>query len=467
MAKIKTMYECTECGLQQSKWFGRCPDCGEWNTAEEKTVSSEVKKNVPTTLGNITGQRQKPKKLREVESKDYIRIKTGIDEIDKLFGGGIVQDSVNILSSPPGGGKSSLCAMLSQNIAKQGKTVLYVSGEESEKQVKLRCNRFFGEDIHDNIYFTNETCVDFLKDDIKEIKPSLIIIDSIQTLFVQELLPKRAGGITQISASTEELIKVCKGNNIAAILISQVTKDDTLRGGRDVEHAVDTCIVMERDEKSTLVMAHCTKARFADTNYCALMVMTGKGLLPADPSMFYTKRSEGIIGCAYTSSIIGIRPIVTEVQSLVDQTVYPTPIRTPKGITKPELQLICTILEKRAGISLNFKDVYTQITGGLKIDEPAVMLSVLMAIGSSATDKEIPSDVAFLGELSLTGEIMKVSNVERRIEELSRLGFKKVYIPKGNLNEKITSNIEIIEINNVLECTNMVFNENNRKRKLI
>ena len=217
MAKIKTIYECTSCGFQQAKWFGKCPDCNEWNTAEEITVSNEPKKPMPTSIGNVEGQRQKPKRLKTVESQDYVRISTGIDEIDKLFGGGIVQDSVNILSSPPGGGKSSLCALLSQNIAKQGKTVLYISGEESEKQVKLRFNRFFDENIHDNIYFTNETCVDFLKEDIKSIKPTLIIIDSIQTLFVQELLPKRAGGVTQISAATEELIKLCKSNNIAAI----------------------------------------------------------------------------------------------------------------------------------------------------------------------------------------------------------------------------------------------------------
>lgn len=439
-------FVCSECGFKVPKWQGKCPSCGSWNTFEEQIETGTVKK---LTLSD--GRR--PQKLREVESSDHQRFSTGIGEFDRVLGGGIVRDSLVIITAEPGSGKSTILTQMCNNVAMSGKRVLYISGEESEGQVKARSERIL-ENISENIWIKSETCMDRVKEYIKELDPELVVIDSIQTMYLEEALPSRAGGPVQVMSCTDELMAIAKRDKRAIFIVGHLTKNNELAGVKRLEHMVDTVIYLEGDRRQQLRIMRAVKNRFGNTDEIGIFQMDEKGLVPIENpcSYFLTSREEDPVGCALTVSMEGTRPLIVEIESLVDKSAFGTPMRIAEGINRQQLQVLTAILEKRAKMQLGFKDVYVKVSGGLKLTEPAVNLGVLMAVASSYLDKPLDRKSVYIGEVGLTGDIKPVTHMERRLKELDRLGFKKAFIPKGNLQRPVELNtLQVVEVSNICE----------------
>lgn len=458
--KEKKSYVCSSCGYSTSKWMGRCPECGEWNSLEETIVKPTFPSR--STRAIAIDKSDGANKLRSVKTNVNERIVTGISEYDRLMGGGIVRDSVSILSSPPGGGKSTLALKIANNTAKQGFNILYASGEESAGQIKNRADRIL-DGIEDNIWIISTTSMNRVLSEIDKIDPDIIIVDSIQTFALEEFYPSRAGNPTQTMECAGELVHIAKGGlkPRAVIIIGQMNKNDELAGLRALEHLVDTVLIMDGDSQDELRSIIATKNRFGSTGEMGFFAMTEKGLVAIEnPSEFFmTKRTanEAVSGSALTVVREGSRPIICEIESLVSKSFMPYPLRTGEAFRKEQLNTLISILEQRCGINLYDKNIVIKITGGLKPREQSVNMAAMMSIVSSVLDKPIQNDTAFIADVGLTGELKKVPAVESRVRELARMGFKNVYIAKTEGNIKKPDGIEIYEMKTLREVMISLF----------
>ena len=449
MAKVKNIYVCSNCGYETPKWLGKCPDCNNWNTFEEEVV--QVKSTRKSTTVARTPKKT-AKKLTEVTSSKSDRIVTGINEFDRVMGGGIVKDSITIITARPGAGKSTLLLQVADCIAKKGNKVIYASGEESDSQIKNRADRILDK-INDNIWVLQETSLDNVVDSINEIDPDLVIIDSIQTFTMEGYLPARAGSPTQTMECANELLRVAKNEKRqrAVIIVGQMTKADELAGLRALEHLVDTVLIIEDDNDEELRVLVSSKNRFGSTGETGFFQMTERGMISIDnPSEFFmTKRDEGELVSGSTLTVIkeGSRAIITEVESLVSKTFTPYPTRIGETLGKDKLNTLISILEQRGGINLYDKNVIIKTTGGMRIREQGINLSVIMSIVSSVKQKGIEGNIAFIADVGLTGELKKVPSLESRVKELARMGITRVYVAKDSFAKGIVFNdIEVIQL---------------------
>ncbi len=455
--KYKIAFKCKNCGYESSKWVGCCPECSNWNTLEEVTV--EAKKNKSASTRKV----KKIARLTEIQATNSDRIVTGINEFNRVMGGGIVRDSITIITAKPGAGKSTLLLQVAADVAARGLKVLYASGEESESQIKSRADRLF-EKIETGVWVYSDNSMDNVLEVVTQIDPDLVIVDSIQTFVLEGFPGSRAGSPTQTMECANELLKLAKDpvKPRAVFLVGQMNKSEEIAGLRALEHLVDAVLILDGDNEEELRGLSVSKNRFGSTWERGYFSMTEGGLVSIDnPSEFfmtYREQDERVSGCALTVVKDGSRPIIVEIESLVSKTFTPYPSRIGECIRREQLSTLISILEQRGKISLFDKDVVIKTTGGLKFKEPAVNLSIIMSIVSSVFDKEIPNDTAFISDVGLTGELKKVPSLELRIRELDRRGFKRVYVAKNALMRSLdVKNIKVIELKSLQDVIKNVF----------
>ena len=445
MAKPSTIFVCSNCGNESSKWFGRCPACNEWNTCYEEKVNlkSSGKSTIKKTATTV--------KLDDVKKQDILRAKTGFNELDRVLGGGLVKGSLTLLGGEPGIGKSTLILQICDKIKGEGQ-VLYVSGEESAQQIKIRADRLAIK--NNDIVFLGETDIDVIEDAILKTNPKLVIIDSIQTMYSDEIT-SGPGSVSQVREITARIMKMCKQQEITTIIIGHVTKDGNIAGPRVLEHMVDTVLYLEGERYFSYRILRGVKNRFGSTNEIGMFEMNDIGMCEIDnpSSALLSEKNENVAGSIVVASIEGTRPILVELQALTATSVFGMPRRTANGIDYNRLTLLIAVLEKRTGLPLGNQDVYLNIVGGIKINEPALDLGIILAVSSSYKNIPIPNDVIAIGEVGLTGEVRSVNQIEKRIKEAEKLGFKKCIIPESNKKLlKDTYKLDIIGVKNILEA---------------
>ncbi|MDN5446907.1 MAG: DNA repair protein RadA, partial [Lactococcus lactis] len=451
MAKKKSSFVCQNCGYKSAKYLGRCPNCGEWSSFVEEVEVQEVKNQ----RVSMTGERSKPLKLDEVELFDTPRIETDLDEFNRVLGGGVVPGSLVLIGGDPGIGKSTLLLQVSTQLASRGR-VLYVSGEESAQQIKLRAERLG--DIDRDFYLYAETNMQSIRAEVERLKPNFLIIDSIQTIMTPEIQSTQ-GSVSQVREVTGELMQIAKTNDIATFIVGHVTKEGQLAGPRMLEHMVDTVLYFEGERNNTFRILRAVKNRFGSTNEIGIFEMQGHGLVEVtNPSeVFLEERLEGSTGSAIVCALEGTRPILVEIQALTTPTMFGNAKRTTSGLDFNRVSLIMAVLEKRTGLLMQNQDAYLKSAGGVKLDEPAIDLAVAVAVASSY--KELPTDAreCFIGEIGLTGEIRRVTRIEQRLNEAAKLGFKKVYAPKNSIvGIDIPEQIQVIGVTTLTECLKLV-----------
>ncbi|MFS9070085.1 DNA repair protein RadA [Streptococcus gordonii] len=452
MAKKKTTFVCQNCEYHSPKYLGRCPNCGAWSSFVEEVEAAEVKH----ARVSLTGEKTRPMKLAEITSIDVNRTKTEMDEFNRVLGGGVVPGSLVLIGGDPGIGKSTLLLQVSTQLSHQG-AVLYVSGEESAEQIKLRAERLG--DIDSEFYLYAETNMQNIRTEIEKNKPDFLIIDSIQTVMSPEISSVQ-GSVSQVREVTAELMQLAKTNNIATFIVGHMTKEGTLAGPRTLEHMVDTVLYFEGERQHTFRILRAVKNRFGSTNEIGIFEMQSGGLVEVvNPSeVFLEERLDGATGSSIVVTMEGTRPILAEVQALVTPTMFGNAKRTTTGLDFNRASLIMAVLEKRAGLLLQNQDAYLKSAGGVKLDEPAIDLAVAVAIASSYKDLPTNPQECFIGEIGLTGEIRRVNRIEQRINEAAKLGFTKVYAPKNSLNGlKVPDNIQVIGVTTIGEVLKKVF----------
>ncbi|MBT8272543.1 MAG: DNA repair protein RadA [Bacteroidia bacterium] len=441
MSKIKTSFFCQSCGNQYAKWQGQCTACKEWNTIVEELVQKTDKKDWNISNRPI-GRTSKPLRLNEIDASQETRLQTSDNEFDRVLGGGIVAGSLVLLGGEPGIGKSTLLLQIALKLPYK---TLYVSGEESQKQIKMRAERI--QPVQDNCFILTETKTQNIFKQIEGLKPEIVIIDSIQTLH-SDYIDSSAGSISQIKECTSEFIKFAKETATPVLLIGHITKDGHIAGPKILEHMVDTVLQFEGDRNHVFRILRAHKNRFGSTNELGIYEMLGSGLREvSNPSdILITKKDEDLSGNAVAVTLEGMRPLLIEVQALVSTAVYGTPQRSATGFNAKRLNMLLAILEKRAGFKLGMKDVFLNITGGITVDDPAIDLAVIAAILSSNEDTPIDEKLCFAAELGLSGEIRPVQRVEQRILEAEKLGFSTIVISKhSKVNLKNTAiNLKMI-----------------------
>lgn len=427
MSKVKTAFFCQNCGSQYAKWQGQCNACKQWNTIVEEIIQKEDKPTWRTPVSEIK-KAAKPLKIREIDSAHEVRMDTCDGELNRVLGGGIVPGSLILLVGEPGIGKSTLLLQISLKLPYK---TLYVSGEESQKQIKMRAERI--NPNSENCYILTETKTQNIFRQIQEIEPEILIIDSIQTLHT-EYIEASPGSISQIRETTAELIKFAKETNIPVILIGHITKDGNIAGPKILEHMVDTVLQFEGDRNHVYRILRSLKNRFGSTSELGIYEMLGSGLREvSNPSeILISHKDASLSGTAIATTLEGMRPLMIEIQALVSTAVYGTPQRSTTGYNAKRLNMILAVLEKRAGFRLGTKDVFLNITGGISIDDPAIDLAVVAAILSSNEDIPIEEGFCFAGEVGLSGEIRPVNRVDQRIQEAEKLGFSTIFVSKYN-----------------------------------
>ena len=432
MRAPRTVFACQECGAQSPKWLGKCPDCNAWNSfIEEKPLAA-----VPDLRGAAVPMGgQKARLIGQVEATSAERLTTGISEFDRVLGGGVVPGSLVLLGGEPGIGKSTLLLQAASHFAGAFGPVLYCSGEESVHQIKLRGDRLGVR--ADRLYLLAETCVERLLEEVDRLKPALLIVDSIQTVFSLKL-QSAPGSVSQVRQAATDLLFTAKGRNLPTILVGHVTKDGALAGPKVLEHVVDTVLYFEGEQHHAHRIVRAVKNRFGAVSELGVFEMTGEGLLPVpNPSkLFLAERPSSAPGSAVLSTIEGSRPILVEVQALVSSATFGNAQRTANGLDRSRLTLLLAVLDKRVGLSLATDDVFVNVAGGLTVDEPAADLAVLAAVASSVRNRVIPSDVVVFGEVGLAGEVRSTTQAALRVREAAQLGFKRCVLPHGNLAAK-------------------------------
>ncbi|BAK93348.1 MAG: DNA repair protein RadA [Tetragenococcus halophilus] len=452
--KVKTQFECQNCGYISPRYLGKCPNCGSWNSMVEEKLQDTTDRRNRTTL---TGSKMQPTLLKDVVPKKEPRVKTSLDELNRVLGGGVVPGSMILLGGDPGIGKSTLLLQVSQQLAATGGTVLYVSGEESAEQIKLRAQRLG--DAENDFYLFAETGMQDIRETIEKLQPDYVIIDSIQTM-TQPDISSVAGSVSQVRETTAELLKIAKSNEIAVFVVGHVTKEGSIAGPRMLEHMVDTVLYFEGDKYQSFRILRAVKNRFGSTNEIGIFEMYEQGLKEvSNPSqVFLEERLEGTSGSAIVVAMEGTRPILVEIQALVTPTMFGNAKRTATGLDFNRVSLIMAVLEKRAGLLLQNQDAYLKAAGGVKLNEPAIDLAIAISIASSYKEKGTKPTECFIGEIGLTGEIRRVSAIEQRVKEVQKLGFEKVYIPKNNLSGwKAPADIEVVGIATLDEALKRIF----------
>jgi len=451
MSKTKTTFFCQNCGTQYAKWIGKCTACNEWNTIVEEIVQKEEKRTWKQSSApkKIT----KALKIVDIELNDEDRIPTKNNELDRVLGGGLVRGSVLLLGGEPGIGKSTLLLQVALTITKK---VLYVSGEESQNQIKMRAERLANK--NDNCLILTETKTQNIFKNIEDIQPDVLIIDSIQTLHT-DAIEASPGSISQIRETTAELIKFAKETETPVILIGHITKDGNIAGPKILEHMVDVVLQFEGDRNHTYRIVRAQKNRFGSTSELGIYEMQSIGLREIEnPSeILISQKDESLSGTAIAATLEGMRPLMIEVQALVSTAVYGTPQRSATGYNIKKLNMLLAVLEKRAGFRLGSKDVFLNITGGIKVDDPAIDLAVVSAILSSNDDDPIPQEFCFAAEVGLAGEIRPVNRIEQRIIEAEKLGFTKIFISKFNKLSKNNFKIKVVLVSKIEDIYNHLF----------
>lgn len=448
MAKAKTIFVCNECGYESAKWLGKCPACNEWNSFVEEKIQ---KTDNLVVAGNENKKVNKPMALNTVEGKESYRTPTGFAELDRVLGGGIVKGSLILVGGEPGIGKSTLILQLCDKVKGDGK-VLYVSGEESAEQIKIRADRLNIK--NDDLMFLGETDIDNVQSAILELNPKLVIIDSIQTMYSDEIT-SAAGTVSQVREITSRVMKICKNNNITTIIIGHVTKEGNIAGPRVLEHMVDTVLYIEGERYFSYRILRSVKNRFGSTNEIGMFEMKNEGMteITNPSSILISEREENTPGSVIVATMEGSRPLLIEFQALTSSTVFGFPRRTANGFDGNRLTLLMAVLEKRAHMNLSNQDIYLNVVSGIKVSEPAADLAVILSVASSFKNVGIPNDLVAIGEVGLTGEIRSVNFIEKRLKEVEKLGFKTCIIPESNkklLKEKFK--LDIIGMKNVNEA---------------
>lgn len=451
MAKAKTIYFCRNCGHQSGKWIGKCPACGEWNTFEEEVISKPSAKDA----GNINKIKSVPTAVQDITSDKEERINTNSIELNRVLGGGLVVGSVVLFGGEPGIGKSTLLLQIALNMT--GKKILYISGEESQQQIKMRADRIGINNTE--CYLLNETFTDTIFNHCKAVEPDLIVIDSIQTLY-SDVIDSSPGSISQIRETASQLQRYAKSTNIPVLLIGHITKDGQLAGPKVLEHMVDTVLQFEGDRHYGFRILRSVKNRFGSTSELGIYEMQSNGLREVtNPSeILLSQRDEITSGVAIAAMVEGQRPLLIETQALIGTAAYGTPQRSSTGFDLRRLNMLLAVLEKRSGFKLSTKDVFLNIAGGIKVDDPAIDIAVVAAIISSLEDVSIPPNICFAGEIGLSGEIRAVSHVENRISEAAKLGFEKIVLSKyslKNINLK-RYNIEVVPVSKVMDIVEIL-----------
>jgi len=448
MAKAKSVFYCTSCGNESAKWQGRCSACGSWNTIQEhmeRTASAGRSKSV--SVGNT----RSPKNLCEIDTDTEVRFRTGLGELDRVLGGGAVVGSLVLVGGAPGIGKSTLLLQICNSLCLE-KTVLYVSGEESERQLKMRAQRLGVEP--DKLYILSETQLSDIIEAAETIKPDILIVDSIQTIYHEDN-DSAPGSVSQVKDCTMSLMQFSKANGITVFVVGHINKDGAIAGPKVLEHMVDCVLYFEGDTNTTYRLLRAVKNRFGSTNEIGVFEMIDKGLIevPNPSQMLLQGRPEGASGTCVACVLEGTRPVLAEVQALVAKTTFNVPRRTSDGFDFNRAALLLAVAEKRIGLKLSAFDAYINVIGGLRLDEPAADLPVVLAVASSYMDSPIPQDLVAIGEVGLTGELRTVSNLSLRLTEVARLGFKRCIIPY-KLPEKlqIPEGLTVIRVKNLREA---------------
>ena len=451
MAKAKSVFVCNECGYESPKWLGKCPACGAWNTFfEQKIVESKS-----TATGKSIKEKASPQVLDNVVGRTDTRMDTGIGELNRVLGGGLVNGSLVLLGGEPGIGKSTLILELCDKITGTGK-VLYVSGEESAEQVKIRADRLGIK--NSNIMFLGETDIDVIEETILAMEPKLVIIDSIQTMYSEEIT-SAAGTVSQVREITARIMRVCKGHRITTIIIGHVTKDGNIAGPRVLEHMVDTVLYLEGERYFSYRILRSVKNRFGSTNEIGMFEMRNEGRVEIkNPSqILISDREDNPPGSILVASVEGTRPLLIELQALTTPTVFGLPRRAANGIDYNRLTMLIAVLEKKTGLPLGSQDVYLNVVSGIKLVEPAVDLGTCLVVASSFKNYALPKDMVAIGEVGLTGEIRAVNMIEKRIKEVEKMGFKTCIIPESNKKLlKDSFKIDIIGVRTINEAMQKV-----------
>ena len=448
MAKTKTVFFCTECGNETPKWMGRCPGCGAFNTMQEhieKPAAPGRAKSAPVGIS------RQPQRLSAVDSGDELRFSTGMGELDRVLGGGAVAGSLVLVGGAPGIGKSTLLLQICNSLC-QGRSVLYVSGEESERQLKLRAGRL-GVDP-EGLYILSETRLSDILEAVETLKPDILIADSIQTLY-SETNESAPGSISQVKDCTMALLQLSKAEGLTVFVVGHINKDGNIAGPKVLEHMVDCVMYFEGDPNTSYRLLRAAKNRFGSTNEIGVFEMVDTGLkeVPNPSQMLLEGRPEGASGTGVACVMEGTRPILAEVQALVTKTSFNVPRRASDGFDFNRAVLLMAVMEKRAGLQLNLFDAYINVIGGLRLDEPGADLPVALAVASSYRDSAVADDLVAIGEVGLTGEIRAVSNMNQRLSEVARLGFTKVIIPKyGSDKLEIPAGLTVYRVRNIREA---------------
>jgi DNA repair protein RadA/Sms len=450
MAKVKSIFLCQDCGYESPKWMGKCPGCQAWNTMVEETIRPE--KNVRGLSSGDTNLKQRPQSIVEVKSEQEPRIPTNYQEFNRVLGGGIVPGSLVLVGGDPGIGKSTLLLQTSAQLAQKGERVLYISGEESVKQTKLRADRL---DIAaKDLFVLAETDLELIEQAMGDVMPSVMIIDSIQTVYRSEVT-SAPGSVSQVRESTSHLMRMAKTKGIAIFIVGHVTKEGAIAGPRLLEHMVDAVLYFEGERHHTFRILRAVKNRFGSTNEIGVFEMKEEGLEEVlNPSeIFLEERSKGAAGSTVVASLEGTRPMLVELQALISPTSFGNPRRMATGIDHNRVSLLMAVLEKRVGLLLQNQDAYLNVAGGVRLDEPAIDLAVAISIASSFRDAPTkPTDV-MIGEIGLTGEVRRVSRIEQRIHEAAKLGFTRAIIPDKNIGGwTVPKGIKVVGVSTVYEA---------------
>ena len=456
MTKIKTKYVCQQCGYETARYMGKCPECGNWETfVEEKVIPEQTSKNNRVVLETMP-----PTPIKEIKVGSEIRVSTNISEFDRVLGGGLVQGSLVLIAGDPGIGKSTILLQSSGELCKQNKKVLYVSAEESASQIKLRADRL--SISHDNLYIYPQTNFESIKYQIEKERPDIVVVDSIQAIYSTDI-QSSAGSVSQIRECCNSLMQIAKQENITIIVIGHVTKEGNIAGPKVLEHMVDTVIQFEGDKYKSYRILRAVKNRFGNTSEVGIFEMSEHGLSEViNPSELFLKEynQSQATGSVIIVTNEGTRPMLVEIQALVGTTPYPSPRRVTNGVDLSRVLQILAVLEKRVGMNLSKQDVYVNVIGGIDIQEPAADLGIALAVATCARDVVIDPHTAIVGEVGLSGEIRAVNNIEKRIKEVQKLGFKKIIIPDSNKIDDEFKGIQIVRVKRIIEAISACLTSN-------
>ena len=455
MAKVKSVYACTACGYETPRWVGRCPGCGAWNTLEESISAVQEKAPAKLASNQRPGTGAVPLLLKDIPEDTALRTPTGISELDRVLGGGIVEGGLMVIG---GIGKSTLLLQVCANLAEAGKRILYISGEESARQIKLRARRL--EIETPGLYVLAENALDAVETRLREIQPDVAVVDSIQTMYRPEMA-SAPGSVSQIRESTSLLMRICKETGTAMFVVGHVTKDGAIAGPRMLEHMVDVVLYFEGDRQQDYRLLRAVKNRFGSVNELGVFRMTGKGMqvVPNPSEELLSHRAKGASGSTVFCGMEGSRPLLCDVQALASQSYLNSPRRTVNGADPGRIAMLLAVLEKRAGQRSYNQDVYINVAGGLELSEPAADLALCVAVASSLKDQAVGAETAVMGEVGLAGEIRTVPQCERRVAECARLGFTTLVVPRENARrlQKVPEGVRILGVDTVMQALSVLF----------